>query len=222
LLAIASGASLPIASKLAPTGSGIVNNMYSYSSIDLLRHGETQGGSGFFGSTDTPLTELGWTQMWRTVENNPQWDRIVASPLARCAAFAQTLAERRAIPFALDERIQEMHFGAWEGQSASELMMTDANALARFWRDPGRHTPPDAEPLASFVDRVLNAWKDIAINHQGENVLLVTHGGVIRVILCQILQHPVERLLELEVKHAALRRIHIEHAAGCVHATAAP
>ena len=190
-----------------------------HSSIDLLRHGETQGGPGFFGSTNTPLTEQGWVQMWSAVDNAPRWNRIVASPLARCAAFAQALAEKHAIRLTLEERIQEMHFGAWEGQSASELMATDADALARFWRDPSQHTPPDAEPLASFVNRVLTAWNDIALRHRDENVLLVTHGGVIRVILCQILQHPVERLLELEVKHAALRRIQIEHATGCFHAT---
>jgi len=178
----------------------------------LLRHGETEGGSRFRGSIDDPLTGRGWFQMWSAMEKTgPPWDRIITSPLARCAEFAHALAQRRALPCSLDERLREMHFGVWEGRSAAELMTTDAAALARFWSDPVRNTPPGAEPLTGFAARVLSAWRDIIAGHAGEKVLLITHGGVMRVILGHVMQQPLERLLEVEVPHGALRRIRIEH-----------
>ena len=86
-------------------------------------------------------------------------------------------------------------------------MSADPETLARFWDDPAAHAPADAEPLARFAARVLTAWHSIVRDHPSQRVLLVTHGGVIRVILCHVSRRPVERLLELDVGHAALHRI---------------
>jgi alpha-ribazole phosphatase len=147
--------------------------------------------------------------MWAAV-GEISWDRIVSSPLARCAAFAQELAERQGIPLDIDGRLQEMHFGAWEDRTAAEIMAQDADALARFWQDPFAHPPPDGETLADFRARVLAAWREIVGNSAGQRVLLVSHGGTMRVALCEIMQHPFERLLELEVAHAALIAVQVQ------------
>lgn len=178
--------------------------------VALLRHGETQGGTGFRGSTDDPLTPLGWEQM-RAAAGGVPWQRIVASPLRRCAEFARELAERMNIPLELDGRLREMHFGAWEGCSAAELMARDADALARFWRDPASHPPPGAEPWHAFRARVLAAWRELRQSSSGGRVLLVSHGGTIRTIVCDVLNHPPERLLELEldIGHGTLRWVRL-------------
>ncbi len=186
--------------------------MAGFTHIALLRHGETQGGSQFRGTSDDPLTETGWEQMWAAVEQPDRawdWEGIIASPLARCADFARALSLRRSIPLRLDGRLAEMHFGAWEGRTAAELMATDAEALGRFWVDPVANTPPDGEPLAAFATRVLAAWHDILAQDGGERVLVISHGGTIRVILCQVLGYPLGRLLELDVGHASLRGIRV-------------
>jgi alpha-ribazole phosphatase len=180
--------------------------------IDLLRHGETQGGSGFFGSTDIPLTDFGCTQMWNATQRNTHaWDHIITSPLIRCKRFAHELQIGYSIPMIEDERIREIHFGDWEGRSPAELAEIDTELLARFWRNPVKFPPPNAECLVDFEKRVLSAWQDISVRYANQNILLITHGGVIRMILCHILQHPIERLLEFEVCHAAMRRITIEN-----------
>jgi alpha-ribazole phosphatase len=183
--------------------------------IGLLRHGETVGSPRFCGATDDPLTELGWTQLRAAVRNNDaEWQRVVSSPLSRCADFARELGEQLALPVALDERLREMHFGDWEGRSATELMTTDAEALSLFWDDPVSNTPPGAEPLMDFQARVLAAWRDIIARHPGERILLLTHGGVIRTLLCHLREHPVARLLEFDVKHASLHRVEVTDANG--------
>lgn len=179
------------------------------SSISLLRHGETTGGACFRGSIDDPLNQTGWDQMWSAVGAR-RWDHIISSPLIRCADFAYSLAAKHSIFIENDERIKEMHFGTWEGRTAVQLMDTEPDALSAFWNNPLQNTPPQAERLLDFQARVLSAWHDVIAQHRGQHTLLVTHGGVIRVILCHLQKHPVQRLLELEVKHASLKQINTE------------
>ncbi len=179
--------------------------------IHLLRHGETQGGSRFNGSTDVALSEHGWSQMQAAVENENKWDRIISSPLSRCADFAQTLKQQLAIPLQFDTRIKEIHFGVWEGKKAEEILLDDNEALTRYWQDPTQYTPLGGEPLVDFETRILSFWQEMINAYQGENILLVAHGGVIRLLLCHILQRPLQRMLEVEVAHATIHRIHIEH-----------
>ncbi|MGZ0019020.1 alpha-ribazole phosphatase [Nitrosomonas sp. wSCUT-2] len=178
--------------------------------IDLLRHGATISSDRYCGSTDHPLTQQGWLQMWQSLENRSiEWQQIVTSPLARCADFAGAIGQRYAIPVTSDARIQEIHFGDWEDRSSAELMQTDAEALSRFWRDPLNHPPPNGEHLRSFEDRVLSAWYAIQQQFDGKRILLVTHGGVIRAIICHVLQLPLEHMLELDVGHASFKQIRI-------------
>ena len=201
--------------------------------LDLLRHGETRGGSRFRGRLDDPLTERGWEQMWAAVgppdggwEDVRVWDGIVTSPLARCADFARALSERQGIPLRMDPRLAELDFGDWEGRTAAELMVTDAEALGRFWADPVAHPPPFGEPLLAFQARVLAAWEELVRQDRGDRTLVVSHGGVMRVILCQVRGYPLGRLLELDVGHASLTGIRVriggEGAGACVGVGEAP
>ncbi|QOJ23628.1 MAG: alpha-ribazole phosphatase family protein [Gammaproteobacteria bacterium] len=179
--------------------------------IDLLRHGETENSHRYCGSSDYPLTRTGWQQMWKTTEDQtPQWQHIITSPLIRCADFAQALGQRYSISVTCDNRIREIHFGAWEGCSAAELQQSDADALSRFWQNPLDHPPPDGEHLLDFEARVLSAWKDIQAQFCGKRILLITHGGVIRILVCHILHHPLERLLDIDVCHASMRQVCIK------------
>ncbi|MBI3899415.1 MAG: alpha-ribazole phosphatase family protein [Gammaproteobacteria bacterium] len=175
--------------------------------MDLLRHGYVEGGPCYRGITDDPLSAAGWEQMWAAVSGDIRWDGIVTSPLTRCAAFARALAEQRALPLQIDARLQEMNFGRWEGRTAAQLLETDADALTGFWQDPWNRGPPGGESLAQVRARVLDAWGDIVA--QRRRLLVVAHGGPIRVILCHVLNHPLAKLLEIDVPYAALRRIDV-------------
>ena len=164
------------------------------------------------GSTDIPLSTDGWTQMW-TVSKTlpPNWDHIITSPLTRCAAFAETFSQRHVIPCTEDDRIKEIHFGDWENRSAAELMQVDSVMLTRFWNNPIHNMPPNSENLSDFNKRVLIAWYDITTQYAGEKILLITHGGVIRMILCHVLQHSIERMFEFKIGHATIQRVQIKH-----------
>lgn len=184
--------------------------------IGLLRHGETEGVQGFNGRTDQPLTAHGWSQMAASVKPRA-WDRVISSPLVRCAGFARALSQDCSIPLRLDDRLQEMDFGAWEGRTAAELMQTDAEALTRFWDNPARHSPTDGESLAVFGARVLSAWQAMVADATDDHRLCVAHGGVIRVILCHLLGHPVERLMDMDVAKGSLWTVRLDQYADGLH-----
>ncbi|QKV65569.1 alpha-ribazole phosphatase family protein [Pseudomonas sp. 43A] len=178
--------------------------------LDLLRHGETELGGGLRGSLDDALTEKGWTQMRAAVVEGGPWDRIVSSPLQRCARFAAELGEQLSLSVHLDKDLQELHFGAWEGQSAAALMETDAEALGLFWADPYSFTPPQGEPVSEFSSRVLAAVARLHNTYAGDRVLLISHGGVMRLLLAQARGLPREQLLNVEVAHGAVFALTVE------------
>lgn len=178
--------------------------------LDLLRHGETELGGGLRGSLDDALTPVGWEQMRAAVQGQGPWDRIVSSPLQRCALFAHELAGQLALPVTFDKDLQELHFGEWEGQSAAALMQTDEQALGLFWADPYRFTPPQGEPVLEFSQRVLAAVTRLQQAHAGERVLVVCHGGVMKLLLAQARGLPREQLLNIQVVNGALFELQVD------------
>lgn len=177
--------------------------------IDLIRHGEPVGGPMYRGGgRDDPLSERGWAEMRHAVANTTTpWQYIFSSPLRRCAAFAQTLGEERALPVTLDERLREIGFGSWEGKRAEELLAQDPELLRRFYRDPLANQPAGAEPPRTFVKRVGAVLEEILENHAGEHLLIVAHAGVIRAAVAHILDLPLHALFQIKVEYAHFTRL---------------
>ena len=84
--------------------------------LDLLRHGTCSDGQIYRGRTDSPLSPAGEEQMGSTIQGQ-NWDVIYCSPLQRCHGFAQQLSAQLEIPLVADERLIELDFGDWDGQS---------------------------------------------------------------------------------------------------------
>ncbi|MDX1589098.1 MAG: histidine phosphatase family protein [Oleiphilaceae bacterium] len=179
--------------------------------FDLLRHGEPLGGSRFRGSLDDPLSERGWRQMREATAGEETWDRVLSSPLQRCQAFARALARERGIPLSLDPALQEIHFGDWEGRTGEEIERSDPGRLAAFWNNALENPPPGGETLTAFHQRVTGAWQHWRDALSGERVLLVCHGGVVRMILSAVLQSsPSAAMASLQVPYACRSRVRID------------
>ncbi len=177
--------------------------------IDLIRHGEPVGGRRYRGQLDDPLSEKGWRQMREAVADQAPWDAIVTSPLRRCAAFAQELSRRHALPLEEDERLMEIGFGAWEGRTAQQITANDPQALMNFYLDPVRYRPPGAEAVADFRTRIAAVWDEL-LERPNQHLLIVAHAGVIRMILCQVLGMPQERMFSILVPNAGITRIRVD------------
>lgn len=176
--------------------------------LDLLRHGETERGGGFRGSIDDPLTSSGWNQMHDAIAGRGGWDAIVTSPLQRCSAFARELGRLTNIAVEIHSDLRELHFGAWEGRHPSDLMVDQADQLARFWDDPYAFTPPGAEPVAAFRRRVHIALASLAERYAGQRVLVVSHAGVMRLLLARARRLADRDLLQVQVGYAELVSLH--------------
>ena len=178
--------------------------------VDLIRHGEPVGGRKYRGQIDDPLSEEGWAQMRRAVGAACPRECVVSSTLSRCAAFAQELAQRHALPLSFDARFMEIGFGAWEGRTADELQREHPEAFALFFDDPIAHRPAGAEALVDFRDRVIDAWDEVIARHLGKHVLLVGHAGVIRMVMRHVLDMPLDRMFRIHVGNASITRISID------------
>lgn len=174
-------------------------------SIDLLRHGDT-GQRSYRGQLDDPLTDLGWAQLRAAVEGR-EWDQVVSSSMSRCARFATELAERRGLPLRLDPRLAEYHFGQWQGVPIEDIAESQGEALARFWSDPVAHPPPGAETFEAFHERLGEAIDDVAREAADARVLVVTHGGAIRLLRCVVEKRAFGDMAGIDVPHASLHPI---------------
>jgi len=176
--------------------------------IHLMRHGEPEGGKVFRGSQDDPLTAAGWQQM-RKQAGDQQWDHIISSPLSRCLDFARYLQETTGADLTIEPGLQEIHFGDWEGCSAESLMASDSESLKLFWQDPVANPPPAGESMDVFRARVLAAWSQLCQSYnKDENVLVLCHGGVMRVIMQALLTLPWSSVFSIDLAYSAIIRIY--------------
>jgi len=180
--------------------------MRACTTIELMRHGETIAGSCFLGSTDAPLSDLGWQQV-QSVINNKKYNRIISSPLKRCANFAQQFAKEKDLPLTFENNLREIHFGDWEAKTTKELWNTQQDKLKAYWDDPVSYTPPNAETFSDFQLRVNSAFTKITKKYKDERILLVVHGGVIRQIVSFVLSIPFTKAQQIHIDHGGLTRV---------------
>ena len=149
----------------------------------LLRHGEVEGYAALNGRTDVPLSLLGVHQMHQQAALLGNIDRVCSSPLQRCQHFAKKYCAKQGLSVELIPELRECDFGKWDGVPFDDIPQSSWPELQIFWDNPVENTLPGAEPLALFFERVRDAWHGILADGSGQNVLLVTHGGVIRMIV---------------------------------------
>ncbi|MCK6507522.1 alpha-ribazole phosphatase family protein [Myxococcota bacterium] len=171
------------------------------SHLHLLRHGhvDTGGQRLAYGHLDLPLSAEG-RQSSRALlalvrDGLPPVDRVYGSDLSRCAPLATALGEACGAPVALSPLLREQHMGAWEGRSWAELTAADEDRVQAWWADYLHSRAPGGESLADLAARVDRWWAQEAPTLAGRRVVVVTHIGVIRVLLCRALGLPLDQAL---------------------------
>ncbi|MCB1690082.1 MAG: histidine phosphatase family protein [Halioglobus sp.] len=177
--------------------------------VDLLRHGACEGGEIYRGTTDVALSGEGWQQMEQATLRAAGWQGVVTSPLARCRVFAEHCATRLDIPLQVVPGLQEMDFGEWEGRLLKEVWRSDAQTVSRFYENPEAVTPPGGEPTTVAQKRMVEAWHTLMQQCAGQHLLLVCHGGVIRLLLSHLLNMPLSAIARLHVPYASISRVQV-------------
>ncbi|MDQ0506572.1 histidine phosphatase family protein [Xanthobacter agilis] len=176
----------------------------------LVRHGETDWNVAgrLQGRRDVPLNPLGRIQAGRVgrvlhqLAGPPELLTFVSSPLVRATETMRILRTSLDLPahdFATDIRFAEISFGQWEGQTWPELRRRDFEAVRQRDRDPWSFVPPGGENYVDLSRRILAAIARLA-----GDVVIVTHGGVIRAALHVLAGMPPEEAAGLPVRQGAV------------------
>ena len=192
--------------------------------VHLLRHGAVEGFGErtVRGHHDTPLSAEGLLQHDRLVhwfaghERAP--DRVVCSDLTRCRDLGERLAARLRRPLEVEPALREQDMGDWEGRTWRALTAEYGRAVNDYWDDYVGARPPGGESLEDCAARVGACWDGLTARHDGSRLLVVTHTGVIRVLLCRALGLPLGEALRFAPPAASHTQLQLA-AAGAVLST---
>jgi len=179
--------------------------------LNLVRHGEIAGSGEFRynGQTDVTLTPTGLEQ-YRNLAERLKERPIVAcysSDLSRCLRGADILCAPLGIRPVPRPELRELSFGDWEGLTWTELAQRFPEQWQARLNDMVGYRVPGGENLHDLRDRVLPAMLEIVERHRGEEVLVVAHGGVNRLILLDALGAPPSSMFRLEQDFGCLNII---------------
>ena len=162
--------------------------------IVLVRHGETDWNrdNRFQGHADPPLNDVGRTQA-RALAGELSSRRFAAaytSPLRRAAETAAILGDPLQLEPRPDTSLMEVDVGSWSGLTRTEVEERFPVGYAR-WLEYG-HGWDDGETYDELGARVVSGLLHIGRQHDGGDVLAVTHGGPIRSALAAAERVPFE------------------------------
>ena len=178
----------------------------------LARHGQSVSNAvrRFQGVQDVPLSPLGLRQAEALGEalRRRRLAAIYTSPLTRARRTAEIVAAGLSMPVVTVEDLRELSLGEWEGCTVDEVSARDGDPYRRWVRAPLDCPPPGGEALPEVCGRVLRAIDRIAAAHpNGDDVLIVAHGGVLSVSACHLLGCSLNTVWRLRVDNCSLTTI---------------
>lgn len=169
--------------------------------LHLLRHGAVADLERRIvrGHSDPAVSEAGERQVARLSEwflrTEPAVDRVLSSDLQRCRGLAERIAVGAGVEVEATERLREQRMGQWDGRTWEDITREDGARVTAYWDDYVATRPPDGESFADLFERVRAFWNELFEESRGRRLVIVTHVGVIRTLLCELLDVPVAQAL---------------------------
>ncbi|WP_085991589.1 histidine phosphatase family protein [Oceanobacillus senegalensis] len=159
--------------------------------IYFVRHGETEWNreSRLQGRLDSPLTVKGIQDAKQLGERlKPiNFQQIISSPSERAVKTARLLIENRSLPFKTDKRLMEIDLGSWQGKTIKEIRKEDPTTYNQYIHYPHLYDKQDGETIRDVQFRIRCFLKNLEKVYTAGDVLVITHGVVIKVLqsLCK-------------------------------------
>ncbi len=159
----------------------------------FIRHGETEWNTkGIYqGLTDIPLSEKGEKQaeyLGKRFQNKAlKVDAIYSSPLQRAVKTAESIANAKGLTVIPYEYFKEINFGEWEGHTVKELTEKYGQDYTNFYEHPFTYSFPGEGSFESVKQRSVEGFYQLLEKHKGQAVAIVSHGGVLRVLIMALL-----------------------------------
>ncbi len=172
--------------------------------IHLIRHGQTNWNKEkrVQGHSESTLTEQGQQQardLAITLQQYPI-SNVFCSSSIRTRQTSELLFEQRPVQTHYHDELREIFLGPWEGKLQSEIRNLFPEQFENFWNAPHRFAQDDAESFEDVQQRGLTILKQILSNPY-EEVAIVSHGVIIKAILCHLDNRPIAQLWEPPIMH---------------------
>jgi alpha-ribazole phosphatase len=171
--------------------------------IYLIRHTKTDTFKGFcYGQSDVALAKSFLEEAHQLQQKLPGLKSnslAFSSPLTRCVKLAERLSDK----VTTDARLLELDFGDWENRRFDDI---DVDVLQQ-WTDNFVHVaPPNGESFNDLYQRAGSFWLDL-LSRESEQVLIITHAGVIRALLAHILKLPPANAFQFRVDVGSIHKL---------------
>ena len=175
--------------------------------VHLVRHGQTDWNvdGRLQGHAGIPLNERGRCEAWAAARrfNHEDMSRVYTSDLARALETARIIAN--GVPVVLEPRLREINTGIWTGLQKTKVEAEDSLAW-REWREGSRGVI-GGESYVDLQARAVAALKEILSRETGGNVLVVTHRGVIRVLIAYFTHQSISSVYEPQTGSTATLQV---------------
>ena len=170
--------------------------------IYIARHGETTWNAEgrIQGWSDPELSPLGYSQSLALLEHlkDRPLRAIYSSDLQRSYLTAQHIARHLGLPILRQTELKEIGFGMLEGKNLFQFDEELKNQWNRFKDDRFSYRIPGAENYADVANRLKPFMERILQQHEGEEILIVGHRVVNRLLIGMFMGFPLERTLKIE------------------------
>lgn len=173
----------------------------------LVRHGETAWTAErrYQGCSDTSLSPFGKLQARELSKRVKKMKiaKVYTSGLTRAKQTGQAIARMLGQNPVIDSRLNEFGFGKWEGKTAKELFQAKSPAFLK-WCSGQWVNPPNGEKLTAFKRRVRGFLLSVLKKHKGKSILVVSHGGPIKMLVFEALKLPFRSFWNLRIDTASI------------------
>ena len=181
----------------------------------MIRHAVVEENARLFlyGDMDVPLCPdslVAQVPQYRVLAAHlPQPAQWVVTPLSRTRRTAEALlaAGYPAVDFAVEPDLREQSLGEWQGMVHADLPARLKHPPHAFWPHSGQEKPPGGESTEEVILRVGRVMERLAATHDGEDVVIVSHGGAIRAVVAHALQIAADNALHLSIQNLSLTRL---------------
>ena len=179
--------------------------------IILIRHGETEWNSQkrMQGHSNSDLSSVGQAQIQALGQwmKNVHFDQIYSSDSLRAKQTAEAITQFSGHDLKIDLRLREKNLGVFEGLTSEEARERHPEVFRLFKTAGSKYVIDEGESTQQLQDRALEIVEEIRIKHPEERVLLVTHGGFIRVVMKHSLGLSLETPTRFLIRNTGVFRL---------------
>ncbi len=180
----------------------------------MIRHGEIPSNVNkvYAGRSPERLTEKGMCQAREVSDKLKEYevDAIYSSPIQRALQTAQIINEKKGLDLRVEDAFRELEMGLWEGMSEADIERQYPDEWSIWNNRPAELKLADRETLDDLQQRVLAGVRNISPEMAGQNIVIVSHVAIIRVLLLWHAKKSLGLYKTIHVPNAEIFKINID------------